>query len=66
MAETGPTADELAKAKSYLKGSYVLGLDTSSKIAAMLNAPPPTTAYSAGRWWRAWRLLLPSPLWAGA
>lgn len=36
MAEGGPTADELAKAKSYLKGSYVLGLDTSSKIAAQL------------------------------
>jgi zinc protease len=36
MADSGPTADELAKAKSYLKGSYVLGLDTSSKIAAQL------------------------------
>ena len=36
MAESGPTADELAKAKSYLKGSYVLGLDTSSKIAGQL------------------------------
>jgi len=36
MAETGPTADELAQAKSFLKGSYALGLDTSSKIAAQL------------------------------
>jgi zinc protease len=37
MAETGPTAEELAAAKSYLKGAYVLGLDTSTKIAAQLN-----------------------------
>jgi len=36
MAADGPTADELAKAKSYLKGSYALGLDTSSKIAGQL------------------------------
>jgi zinc protease len=36
MAEEGPTADEMAKAKSFLKGSYALGLDTSSKIAAQL------------------------------
>ncbi len=36
MAEAGPDADELAKAKSYLKGSYALALDTSSKIAAQL------------------------------
>jgi zinc protease len=36
MADEGPTADELAKAKSYLKGSYALTLDTSSKIAAQL------------------------------
>lgn len=36
MAEDGPTADELANAKSFLKGSYALGLDTSSKIAAQL------------------------------
>lgn len=36
MADDGPTADELAKAKSYLKGSYALTLDTSSKIAAQL------------------------------
>lgn len=37
MAETGPTPEELAAAKSYLKGVYVLGLDTSTKIAAQLN-----------------------------
>lgn len=36
MAEDGPTADELAKAKSYLKGAYALSLDTSSKIAGQL------------------------------
>jgi zinc protease len=36
MADDGPTADELAKAKSYIKGSYALTLDTSSKIAAQL------------------------------
>ena len=37
MAENGPTADELAAAKSYIKGSYALSLDTSSKIAAQLT-----------------------------
>jgi zinc protease len=37
MAEEGPTADELAAAKSYLKGSYALSLDTSGKIAAQLT-----------------------------
>jgi zinc protease len=37
MAETGPTADELAAAKDYIKGSYALSLDTSSKIAAQLT-----------------------------
>jgi zinc protease len=36
FAEEGPTAEEVAKAKSYLKGSYVLGLDTSTKIASQL------------------------------
>lgn len=36
MAEDGPTQDELDKAKSYLKGSYALSLDTSSKIASQL------------------------------
>lgn len=37
MAAEGPTADELAAAKSYLKGSYALGLDTSPKIASQLT-----------------------------
>lgn len=36
MAESGPTEEEVAKAKSYLKGSYALGLDTSGKIASQL------------------------------
>jgi zinc protease len=36
MAKDGPTADELAKAKSYLKGSYPLSFDTSGKIASQL------------------------------
>lgn len=37
MAEEGPTADELAAAKDYLKGAYPLSLDTSSKIAGQLT-----------------------------
>jgi zinc protease len=36
MAEEGPTAEELAAAKSFLKGSFALGLDTSTKIASLL------------------------------
>jgi zinc protease len=36
MASEGPTEDELAKAKAYLKGSYALNFDTSSKIANTL------------------------------
>ena len=36
LAENGPGADELAKAKSYLQGSYALNFDTSTKIAGML------------------------------
>jgi zinc protease len=36
MAESGPTEKEFAEAKSYLKNSFVLGLDTSSKIAGLL------------------------------
>ena len=36
MVEHGPTEDELAKAKAYLKGSYALNFDTSTKIANML------------------------------
>lgn len=37
MAEDGPTADEMAAAKSFLKGSYALSLDSSAKIAAQLT-----------------------------
>lgn len=36
LAEAGPTAEELEKAKSYLKGSYALNFDTSSKISSQL------------------------------
>jgi zinc protease len=36
MGEEGPTAEELAKAKSYLNGSQMLSLDTSTKLAQVL------------------------------
>ena len=36
LAEKGPTAEELAKAKSHVKGSYALQFDTSTKIAQQL------------------------------
>jgi zinc protease len=36
MASEGPTEEELAKAKAYLKGSYALNFDTSGGIASML------------------------------
>ena len=36
MAESGPTQQELDEAKSYLKGSQMLALDTSSKFASAL------------------------------
>jgi zinc protease len=36
LAEEGPTEDELAKAKTFLKGSFALGLDTSNRIASQL------------------------------
>ena len=36
MTTEGPTEDELAKAKAYLKGSYALNFDTSTKIAGLL------------------------------
>jgi zinc protease len=36
MAESGPTQEELDKAKTYLMNSYALGFDTSSKIASQL------------------------------
>lgn len=37
MAEDGPTPEEMTAAKSYLKGAYVLSLDTSAKIASQLT-----------------------------
>lgn len=37
MAEGGPTAVELSEAKSYLKGTYALSLDSSAKVAAQLT-----------------------------
>jgi len=37
MADNGPTAEELAAAKSYLKGAYALSLDSSSKVAAQIT-----------------------------
>jgi zinc protease len=36
LAEEGPTEEEFIKAKTYLKGSFALGLDTSNRIAAQL------------------------------
>jgi zinc protease len=36
MVTEGPSEDELEKAKAYLKGSYALNFDTSTKIASML------------------------------
>jgi len=36
MAMDGPTAEELTKAKTYLKGSFELELDSSTKIASQL------------------------------
>jgi zinc protease len=36
LAEEGPTEDELAKAKTFLKGSFALGLDTSNRVASQL------------------------------
>jgi len=36
LAETGPTEEELVKAKSFLTGSYALRFDTSTKIAEQL------------------------------
>jgi len=37
MAESGPTPAELDEAKAFIKGSYALSLDSSSKIAAQLT-----------------------------
>jgi zinc protease len=36
MAAEGPTEEELAKAKTFLQGSFALNLDTSTKIASQL------------------------------
>jgi zinc protease len=36
MAEEGPTEAEFEKAKTYLKGAFALGLDTSNRIASQL------------------------------
>src|SRR5260370_42018242 len=36
LANEGPTEEEFIKAKTYLKGAFVLGLDTSNRIAAQL------------------------------
>jgi zinc protease len=36
LAEDGPTAEEVAKAKAYLNGSFALNLDSSAKIASLL------------------------------
>lgn len=36
MADEGPSAEELAKAKAFLTGSYALRFDTSGKIASQL------------------------------
>ena len=36
MAESGPTAEELADAKTYLNGSFPLSLDSTSSIARLL------------------------------
>ncbi len=36
MAAEGPTEEEFAKTKTFLKGSFALNLDTSGKIAAQL------------------------------
>jgi zinc protease len=39
MAKDGPSAEELEKAKKYIKGSYAISnLDTSGKIASVLSA----------------------------
>lgn len=36
LGESGPLEQEVTAAKSYLEGSYALGLDTSAKIASQL------------------------------
>jgi zinc protease len=52
MADDGPTQKELDEAKSYLKGSQMLALDTSSKLASgniRWTISPSTTSKSAIR-----------------
>ena len=36
LADSGPTAEEVERAKAYLTGSFVLSLDASAKIADTL------------------------------
>jgi zinc protease len=36
LADAGPVEQEVTNAKSYLEGSYALGLDTSAKVAGQL------------------------------
>jgi zinc protease len=36
LAEEGPTEAEFVKAKTYLKGAFALGLDTSNRVASQL------------------------------
>ena len=36
LAQDGPTEAEFVKAKTYLKGAFALGLDTSNRIASQL------------------------------
>lgn len=36
LIDSGPSAEELEKSKSYLKGAYALNFDTSTKIAGQL------------------------------
>jgi zinc protease len=36
LAEDGPSAEELVKAKAYLDSAFVLNLDTSSKVAGLM------------------------------
>jgi zinc protease len=38
MAEEGPSAQELADAKTYLNGSFALGFDSTSRIARLLSS----------------------------
>jgi zinc protease len=38
MAQEGPTAQELADAKTYLNGSFALGFDSTSRIARLLSS----------------------------